>query len=275
MKKKKYLLILSLVLSSIICLGAVSVIFAWIVNADIMRKMEFQILQIDSTINFYRAKDENYNGVPDLLKTNGHDPGTYEDKDEDTTENKTEKEYKAYPTQYYTEKYDFKLIDNKYMLSADTEANTFTDIRIDDAAPSRVYTFKAEIINYSGLAVTLECAYDAYSDERKKEIKDADSSVEYLNQLETRIGTVDKYGVVTFDTWKPFTPNGEDKTSMCSDIPIAAGTKEDESNQLDLWLQIRMQPEASVTDPTKTTTIFLPYFRSTLEVTTGGTTETT
>lgn len=250
MKKKKYLLILSLVLSSIICLGAVSVIFAWVVNADIMRKMEFQILQIDSAINFYRAKDENYNGVPDLLKTNGHELKTYEDKDEETTENKTENAYKAYQSPYYDEKYDFKLIDNKFMLSSDTSANTFTDISIENAAPSRVYTFKAEIINYSGLPVTLKCVYDQ------------PDTTTHLDKLETRIGSVNPDGTVTIlSDWKAFVTAAE--TPMCENIKIEGATGE---NQLDLWLQIRMKPGATAPENTK---ISLPYFRSTLEIRTG------
>lgn len=240
-KKKDYLPIISLILSSIVCLGAISVAFAWMVNADVMRNMQFQILQIDSTINFYRAKDDNYNGVPELLTTNGHELDTYEEKDTNA--------YRQYTTGYYEEKYDFKLIDNKYMLSADTTANTFTDIKVENVAPSRVFTFKAEIVNYSGSDVTLQCEYDA-------------ESVEYLDKFETRLGTIEADGTANWigGGWQSFSSSG---TVMATGLVIEAATGD---NQLDLWLQIRMKATAQTP---QNATVILPYFRTTLEIKTG------
>lgn len=223
---------IAFILSLVACAAAVSVGFAWMLNADFMHGMQFQILQIDSTVNFYSAKDENYNGVPDLLSSENE--GKYEEKD---SENWT-----VYSTAYYTEKYQFKLIDNKYMLSTTTTANTFENIQITDAAPSRIHTYKAQIVNYSGFAVNLRCSFGTVSDEKS-------------GRFQCRIVTVS----INSDTVS-YTPSDWKAFGEVSYETRINGDNND--NKLDFWLQIRMDPFA--TDEMKS--LQLPDFKMVMNI---------
>jgi len=206
MKNKKVKIITTLALCLAAFIAAISAMFAWMTNAKSIQKADFKIKAIDSTIDMYSAIDSNYNGAPDLLGVNNdgkekqylyETTATSSSTTGDTTEGNTtgsagetttttsKKEWRDYNSPYYTEKYAFKFHDSKYMLSSASSANTFETFTIADAEPSRIYTFKFSITNYSNydgnLGFEFENSITKISD--NGEANRRDLTAEQLNAL--------------------------------------------------------------------------------------------
>lgn len=244
---RKYRITLALVaLTTAILLGAF-IVYAWYVSVDRMTDMKFNILQIDSLVTLYEANDDNYNGVPNLVST-GNENKYYRPEADAQVQ---------YENRYYTEKYSFDYIDQRYALSQDSQANLLNSITISDAAPSKIYGYKFEVVNYVGLENNLQFEF----------ISGAGYTVNtnILKDFEVRLGIVDSSANVTFSTWTSFSDGtsytGFELNPLGSTITIPATTGTLNVGRLDLWLQIRIKSEAT---NDQISNFVLPKYRITL-----------
>ena len=65
MKKSKLIMSLISVIFSIALITFMT--YAWYINIDTSKDMEFEILQIQSLVSMYEGVDLNHNGLPDKL----------------------------------------------------------------------------------------------------------------------------------------------------------------------------------------------------------------
>jgi hypothetical protein len=193
--------------------------------------MRFNILQIDSLVTLYEANDDNFNGVPNLV-----DSGN---------ENKYFKpEANAqvdYEKRYYDENYSFDYVDQRYALSQDSQANLLNSITISDAAPSKIYGYKFEVINYVGLDNTLQFEFISETGYT--------ANPTILKDFEARLGIVDANANVSFSNWTSFSDgtsySGFELNPLANPMTIPATTGTLNVGRLDLWLQIRIKPSAT------------------------------
>ena len=238
MKKNKILYLIAFIVS---VLTLVSVTFGWFVFTRTVGDMEFSILQIESQVVLYHAKDNNFNGVPEVSDTLNR------------YYNQVTEKYMSYGNPYYNEKYEFNYLDQRYSLVADSESNLLNQIVIDDVAPSKIYTYKFEIINYAACDNDVEFCFDANK---------LSSTVE---DFEVRLGYVNTDSTIDFCDWKSLSNNKVDlnpKENMS--VPAFSygiDAAKLEVGRLDLWLQIRVK--SNVVTPLNES-FTLPYYRLTL-----------
>ena len=244
---KKIRIILSIVTLTIVLITGSYFVYAWYVSVDRMTDMQFNILQIDSLVTLYEANDDNYNGVPNLVDQ-GNQNKYYRPEANAQV---------AYEKMYYTENYSFDYIDQRYALSQDSQANLLNQITIVDAAPSKIYGYKFEIINYVGLEndLTFEFITETTYTANPTVLKD----------FEVRLGIVDSSANVTFGAWTSFsdgtTFSGFALNPLNTTMTVPATTGTLNVGRLDLWMQIRIKAD-SVNDDL--TNFKLPKYRITL-----------
>ena len=228
---KKYKIIICLVALATVIISAIFITYAWYINVDRVTDMRFNILQIDSLVTLYEANDDNFNGVPNLVETGN--------------ENKYFKpEANAqvdYEKMYYDENYSFDYVDQRYALSQDSQANLLNSITISDAAPSKIYGYKFEVINYVGLDNTLQFEFISETGYT--------ANPTILKDFEARLGIVDANANVSFSNWTSFSDgtsySGFELNPLANPITIPATTGTLNVGRLDLWLQIRIKPSAT------------------------------
>ncbi len=249
---RKFKLILSIVALVFTVAVSIPIIYSWYISTVRVADISFDILQIDSLVVLYEADDSNYNGVPDLSTT--ANSGKYYNPDAQT--------YVPYGMPYYTEKYAFDYVDQKYALSFDSEANLLKTLTITDAMPSKIYGYKFEITNYVGFENTLEFEFES----------DSSIVVNTLKDFDVRLGVVDANAKVTFTEWTPFctktndtyTYSGLSLNPLANAIVIPDRTGTYAFGRLDLWLQVRINPNATNTGISH---FELPEYRITLSAT--------
>lgn len=236
--------------------AAVSVMFAWMTNIRYIHSAEFQIKQIESTIDMYIGIDENYNGVPDLLSSHDVNDGTYR-------YNETANDWRTYESLYYAEKYAFQIYDSKYMLSVDDSASTFEDYTIEDAEPSRIYTFKFAVTKHSQGDATLSFSFDKFT-------TDTSTAAAYF---ECRIYTVTNTGEETDyaslgspTDWTAFSSDGTALIGTANNNAIALAYAS--GTQQDVWLQIRLKSSVTEAEVAQSASVKLPRFVATIELST-------
>jgi hypothetical protein len=252
MKHLKLILSFVGILISTALLGFIT--YSWYINIETSNDMRFEILQIQSVVSLYEGQDNNHNGVPDKLSSTN--VGKY------YNPNVSGGTYISYDKKYYNETYDFKYLDQRYALARDSESNLLNEIIISDCLPSKVYTYKFEIIN-----LATKGNYVSFGFETK-----AGLDTSYLGDFEVRCGYVSSSGTITFTTWRsfltgesysPFNIYFEDTTDI--EIPGFSngvnGSRLDAS-RLDVWLEIKQKAESTVT----LNEYLLPPFRLTLSV---------
>lgn len=291
MRKKKLTAIAALALALFALAASVGVLIAWFVNYQYLGSTQYQILQINSTINMYKGLDKqgNYNAAPDTLAMYEKSEDYYLDKPVANSDNETwsaysKTAYEIKSSDYKAETYAFQLLDNVIMLSTTNTASTFNEVSITDMAPSRIFTYKFEITNYAPSAATLTCAFNEASD------------LTYLQYLQVRMYQVEK-GTFTLlntetstgtstgtssetssDGWLDFytstTDDSGTETKTAAEVTVASGislaelSSKDANSKVCLWLQIRMKPSATTEIPDK---VSLPTFVTTLTVNTEST----
>lgn len=244
---KKIRIVLYVVALTTAILAASYIGYAWYISVDRMTDMRFNILQIDSLVTLYEANDDNFNGVPNLV-TEGNQNKYYRPEADAQV---------AYEKMYYTENYSFDYIDQRYALSQDSQANLLNQITISNAAPSKIYGYKFEIINYVGLENNLQFEF----------ITDTGytANTTILQDFEARLGIVDSQAHVIFGAWTSFsdgsTYSGFSLNPLANTMTIPATTGTLNVGRLDLWLQIRIKPEAT---NDQLTNFVLPKYRLTL-----------
>lgn len=228
---KKYRILICVVALATVIISAIFITYAWYINVDRVTDMRFNILQIDSLVTLYEANDDNFNGVPNLVET-GNENKYYKPEANAQVD---------YEKRYYDENYSFDYVDQRYALSQDSQANLLNSITISDAAPSKIYGYKFEVINYVGLDNTLlfefisETGYTA--------------NPTILKDFEARLGIVDANANVSFSNWTSFSDgtsySGFELNPLANPMTIPATTGTLNVGRLDLWLQIRIKPSAT------------------------------
>lgn len=235
----KFKSISSIVALVVTLITAIAVVVAWYTPADKVDDMSFNILQIDSLVTLYEAKDTNNNGVPDLqASANINQYHSFEAGEEGVGA------YVDYKNMYHDENYSFEYIDQKYALSQDSKANLLDKVTIADAIPSKVYSYKFEITNYVGLENEITFSF----------IEDNEIDTTKLEDFEVRLGVVAADSSLTFTSWTPFCTNGIYSgitlNPLNSTMKVPAKTKNTAQTadlsvgRLDLWLQIKLKNEA-------------------------------
>lgn len=264
--KNKRILTLSL-LTGLVGLLVISVTYAWFASYKYIGNMEFRILQIDSLVNMYVANDLNENGVPDLLSNENQNKYLNLKKNDPNNGN-----YLGYSNYYYKEKYNFSLIDSKYALSKDSSANTLQEITLDKMTPSKIYTIKFEVINYSTFENNLFFSFDSSNT----------LSLDFLKQFEVRFGNITVSNPNTdneslsynFTDWISFlnddstsyegiTINSANNPYLLPIYNKYEGENIKRNGRLDFWLQLRIKDSATIEN---TNTFTLPNFRMTFEI---------
>lgn len=241
MKKRKIIYIITILVAIV---SLVSVTYAWYVYIKTLGSMQFSILQIESQVALYHASDTNFNGVPDMSP------------ELNKYYNQITEKYTSYGNQYYDEKYKFTYLDQRYSLIADSESNLLNTVEINDIAPSKIYTYKFEIINYAACENTVEFSFDQ---------NNLDSSK--LDQFEVRLGLVNLDTTVTYSNWKSLSQNQVDLVPM-ENVTVPAFSdnvlgQRLEVGRLDLWLQVRVKSEVTEHIANAFT---LPMYRLTLGI---------
>lgn len=228
---KKYKIIICVVALATVILSAIFITYAWYINVDRVTDMRFNILQIDSLVTLYEANDDNFNGVPNLVET-GNENKYYKPEANAQVD---------YEKRYYDENYSFDYVDQRYALSQDSQANLLNSITISDAAPSKIYGYKFEVINYVGLDNTLQFEFISETGYT--------ANPTILKDFEARLGTVDANANVSFSNWTSFSDgtsySGFELNPLANPMTIPATTGTLNVGRLDLWLQIRIKPSAT------------------------------
>lgn len=251
------------------CIAAVSGIFAWMTSTKTISKIGFQINQISCKIKMYKGLESDYNGVPDLL---GVGKGTNGTAAADITSyggTYLKDSVWTYYTQndiYYGERYAFELLENKSMLASDQSANTFTTVTLEDVEPSRVYVYKFSVASEGDSAAGyLNFSFDEYTASTTstgegsvtktttdasafqcrmwRVVKNADTTDVTVEYTKYKTKKTNEQGNATTTTeWFDLDKSG---TQLESNIYIAKYDKSKDSStyMVDIWLQIRMNPE--------------------------------
>lgn len=257
--KKKYIIAITAILLAA-CIAAVTGIFAWMTNTKSISKMGFQISQISCKVKMYKGLESDYNGVPDLLGvgegSDVTDTGDYGKYLKDSA-------WTSYTTSdiYYKEKYSFEFLENKSMLSSEASANTFSTVTLEDVEPSRVYVYKFSVANEASVAGTLNYSFAEYASSASS-TTDSNGNTTWtsldasafqcrmftvINSSEDKRATEVTYQKYTTTTteWFDLEEGGTELASV--DITAADSKVTDKkinrNDMVDIWLQIRMNPE--------------------------------
>lgn len=264
-KKTKYIAAVTAILLAA-CLAAVTGVFAWMTNTKTISKIGFQISQVSCSIKMYEGLENDYNGVPDLLGVGLGAQGataTYNDSGEVTaygqyreTDSKTWTNYTE-KNIYYGEKYAFKLLGSKSMLSSESTTNTFESITLENAEPSRVYVYKFSVANEEGgSAGYLSFGFDSAAASKTTTLDASAFQCRMWRVVKGDDGiTYRKYQVTEQDPdgniietteWFDLAAGG---TSLESDVFIGDTKKTNNlMDMVDIWLQIRMNPKITNKD---------------------------
>ena len=228
---KKYKIIICVVALATVILSAIFITYAWYINVDRVTDMKFNILQIDSLVTLYEANDDNFNGVPNLVET-GNENKYYKPEANAQVD---------YEKRYYDENYSFDYVDQRYALSQDSKANLLNSITISNVAPSKIYGYKFEVINYVRLDNTLQFEFISETGYT--------ANPTILKDFEARLGIVDANANVSFSNWTSFSDgtnySGFNLNPLANPMTIPATTGTLNVGRLDLWLQIRIKPSAT------------------------------
>lgn len=245
--KKKNLIVL--IFNTVLCIVLLTIMsLAWYTKVTTVSDMSFSILQIDSLVSMYQGNDTNFNGAPDLLGSSKKNDNTYYNTELD--------QWQSYTNQYYQEKYSFNYLDQKYALSSDSTSNLLNTVTLSNVVPSKIYTFKFEITNYSGSANYLSVSFNSSSDDYISYMN-ARVIVAEVDSANSYSGT---YTSTSYD-WTKLTSGG---TTIKDNIKVAAltyplvyTTDEDNttvstsstssSGRLDIWLQIKVDSTFTAT----------------------------
>lgn len=140
MNKKFFFSLSSLALAIVLAVCGVSV-YAWFSATDRASEMEFKFARINSEVYFYRANDENKNGVPDRIEE-----GYW-----------TDKNIANFPEAYFPEfrgAYSFEFIGKRKAKVEDlvTTEDTISfsgesGNSLADIVPSKVFTYRFRMVN--------------------------------------------------------------------------------------------------------------------------------
>ena len=249
MKKSNLIMSLISVIFSIALITFMT--YAWYINIDTSKDMEFEILQIQSLVSMYEGVDLNHNGLPDKLSNDN--VGKY------LNPNVGSGTYISYADKYYNETYSFKYLDQRYALARDSESNLLNKIEILDLVSSKIFTYKFEITNLSGKENDVSFGFENDTEVDKTKLKD----------FQVRCGIISDTGGIDFTSWRDFSDGEGYKgfTITPANLKVegktaAYGGGTLEVGRLDVWLEVRQKSDSTLT----LSQFNLPDFRLTLSL---------
>lgn len=249
MNKKFFFSLSSLALAIVLAVCGVSV-YAWFSATDRASEMEFKFARINSEVYFYRANDENKNGVPDRIEE-GYWTG---------------KNIADFPEAYFPGFrgiYSFEFIGKR---EAKVENLVTTEDRISfsgesgnslaDIVPSKVFTYRFRMVNKgdstNNVSIFINAGSGATTDQAKLLLKTlAVSCGEVVVKRDTTgDASVD---TVRFSGYQYLNQMKEGGLAVLSDYPLsgmdaqmAEDKKPDKEKQIvntrDFWIRFQMIP---------------------------------
>lgn len=240
--KKSNTIILKLLPSVIAMMLILSVLvaYAWFYHGDIAGSMKFSLGTVNSEIWFFKAVDNNFNGIPELNPNTDSSPTKY---DYTPSNSGTEGGNSKSLTLKYREEYLFNTESIKIADSKDSTFNTF-ELSLSDVYPSHVYTSKLSIVNNSSFSSTVSLSMHDGQYDRDTAFK--------LALFAVRIGTVDELGNVNFGQYT-YLCDLIENNNFNQDIPFASSVmssaaSDSNTPSLEYWLQIKMLPFDDIKD---------------------------
>ncbi len=249
MNQKFFLSLSALALAIVLAVCGVSV-YAWFSATDKASEMEFKFARINSEVYFYRANDENKNGVPDLIE-------------EGYWTNKNEADFPEAYFPGFRGAYSFAFIGMKeakvedLITTEDTISFSEGSGSLVDIVPSKVFTYRFRMVNKGDSTNNVSILINAGSGATESEAK------LLLQTLAVSCGEVsvsrDKSGNVTFDTvdfseYMYLNRIIDDSSSLAvlSDYPLSGmdeqmlqdkkETDREIVNTRDFWIRFQMIP---------------------------------
>lgn len=249
MNKKFFFSLSSLALAIVLAVCGVSV-YAWFSATDRASEMEFKFARINSEVYFYRANDENKNGVPDRIEE-----GYWADKN-----------IADFPEAYFPGfrgAYSFEFIGKREAKVEDlvTTEDTISfsgesGNSLADIVPSKVFTYRFRMVNKGDSTNNVSILINAGSGATTEQAK------LLLKTLAVSCGEVvvsrDTGGKVTLDTvrfsdYRYLKQMKKDGLAVLSDYPLRgmdAQMAEDKKannekqivNTRDFWIRFQMIP---------------------------------
>lgn len=248
MNKKFFFSLSSLALAIVLAVCGVSV-YAWFSATDRASEMEFKFARINSEVYFYRANDENKNGVPDRIEE-----GYWANKN-----------IADFPEAYFPEfrgAYSFEFIGKReakvedFVTTEDTisfsgeSGNSLANI-----VPSKVFTYRFRMVNKgdstNNVSILISAGSGATTEQAKLLLKTlAVSCGEVVVSRDTSGITFD---TVRFSDYQYLNQMKEGGIAVLSDYPLsgmdaqmAEDKKTDNEKQIvntrDFWIRFQMIP---------------------------------
>lgn len=245
-KKQTKINILLKLLPSVVAMVlilSILVAYAWFYHGDIAGSMTFSLGTVNSEIWFFKAVDNNFNGIPELNTEPDTSPTNYVYTSSAANPESASNNKKL--TLNYREQYLFNVDSIKTSSSTDSALNTF-ELSLSEVYPSQVYTSKISIVNRSNInsSVSLSMRDGQY---------DFDTAFK-IAVFAVRIGTVDESGNVSFGQYTYLCDCIENNT-FSQNIPFVSSLMKgvnseslNETPSLEHWIQIKMLPFDDVKD---------------------------
>ena len=249
MNKKFFFSLSSLALAIVLAVCGVSV-YAWFSATDRASEMEFKFARINSEVYFYRANDENKNGVPDRIEE-----GYWTGKNE-----------ADFPEAYFPGfrgVYSFEFIGKREAKVEDlvTTEDTISfsgesGNSLADIVPSKVFTYRFRMVNKgdstNNVSILINAGSGATTDQAKLLLKTlAVSCGEVVVSRDT--GGNASIDTVRFSGYQYLKQMKKDGLAVLSDYPLsgmdaqmAEDKKTDNEKQIvntrDFWIRFQMIP---------------------------------
>lgn len=250
MNQKFFLSLSALALAIVLAVCGVSV-YAWFSATDKASEMEFKFARINSEVYFYRANDENKNGVPDLIE-------------EGYWANKNEADFPEAYFPGFRGAYSFEFIGKR---EAKVEDAVTTEDTISfseesgnslaDIVPSKVFTYRFRMINKgdstNNVSILINAGSGATTDQAKLLLKTLAVSCGEVNVSRDKSGNV-TFDTVKFSEYMYLNRIIDDSSSLAvlSDYPLSGmdaqmlqdkkGTDREIVNTRDFWIRFQMIP---------------------------------
>ena len=248
MNKKFFFSLSSLALAIVLAVCGVSV-YAWFSATDRASEMEFKFARINSEVYFYRANDENKNGVPDRIEE-----GYWADKN-----------IADFPEAYFPGfhgAYSFEFIGKREAKVEDlvTTEDTISfsgesGNSLADIVPSKVFTYRFRMVNKgdstNNVSILINAGSGATTEQAKLLLKTLAVSCGEVVVLRDTSGI--NFDTVRFSGYQYLNQMKEGGIAVLSDYPLsgmdaqmAEDKKTDNEKQIvntrDFWIRFQMIP---------------------------------
>lgn len=248
MNKKFFFSLSSLALAIVLAVCGVSV-YAWFSATDRASEMEFKFARINSEVYFYRANDENKNGVPDRIEE-----GYWADKN-----------IADFPEAYFPGfrgAYSFEFIGKREAKVEDlvTTEDTISfsgesGNSLADIVPSKVFTYRFRMVNKgdstNNVSILINAGSGATTEQAKLLLKTL--AVSCGEVVVSRDTSGINFDTVRFSGYQYLKQMNKDGLRVLSDYPLSgmdAQMAEDKKannekqivNTRDFWIRFQMIP---------------------------------